>query len=303
MADVTMGFKISDDLKAKAQEMIEASGLKSKEWFEQVIQLAEMQGLKEGAPAFANDIAELELHTSRINHLVANMIQRAEFQREEVSRKIDEIKESRDRIILDMQKELSDLGEQLKKAKADAETAMKAQAEAEAAQAELQGTLTDSRALATEYKLKNDALTEKLAHYDELLKQTQQLSEVNRQLEATNAAQGAQIEQQAKELTVLRQQNEHLQQKAETQRAEMSTAHTEELKQLKAAHQEELKRADAKRIDELERLSEKSKLEMEKAVLAVRSELQEKHQVATEAHANEVRDLYAEIRRLETKNE
>jgi myosin heavy subunit len=299
MADVTLGFKVSEELKAKAQEMIEASGLKSKEWIEHVIQLASMQGLKEGAPGFANDIAELELHTARINQLVANMVQRSAFEKEEAERKVEEVKSSRDEIIMGYQYELSELKEKLKVADAAVEAALKAQRKAEAAQTDLQNNLDDARSLVFEYREKNIALTKKLEHYDEMVNKVNELTKVNKQMESDAAAQKMQLEQQAKELTSAQEEIERLYVQLESQRTEMQKRHEEEVAQMAAAHQKEIQRLDDKRAEELEHLSEKKELEMEKAVLAARSELQEKYQAATEAHTKEVRELYAEIRRLE----
>jgi hypothetical protein len=299
MADVTLGFKVSEELKAKAQEMIEASGLKSKEWIEHVIQLASMQGLKEGAPGFANDIAELELHTARINQLVANMVQRSAFEKEEAERKVEEVKSSRDEIIMGYQYELSELKEKLKVANAAVEAALQAQREAEAAQADLQNNLDDARSLVFEYREKNIALTKKLEHYDEMVNQVTQLTKVNQQMEAAIAAQNMQLEQQAKELTAAREEMERFRTQLETQRAELQEKYEAELARMKEQHTAELMQANEKRDTDLKHMEEKKNLETERAVLAARSELQEKHQKAVEAYAQKVEALYEELRKVQ----
>lgn len=62
-------FDVSDELKAKIESIIEASGMQQKEWIEAVTNMWIMQEIKNGLPDFQKDISELELHTNRINEL------------------------------------------------------------------------------------------------------------------------------------------------------------------------------------------------------------------------------------------
>ncbi|RNB67025.1 hypothetical protein EDM52_23185, partial [Brevibacillus invocatus] len=64
MAETTKGFKMTDDLKNRINNTIEASGMTDKDWIEAVTNLWVMQDMKNGMPDFQKDISELELHTN-----------------------------------------------------------------------------------------------------------------------------------------------------------------------------------------------------------------------------------------------
>ncbi|AVF24783.1 hypothetical protein ERICIV_00556 [Paenibacillus larvae subsp. larvae] len=118
MAETTKGFKMTDDLKNRINSTIEASRMTDKDWIEAVTNLWVMRDMKNGMPDFQKDVSELELHTNRI---FMNMIQRSSFEKEEIHRKAEELKESKNQMIEECQFEISDLKKQLQAASEEVE--------------------------------------------------------------------------------------------------------------------------------------------------------------------------------------
>ena len=103
MADKTFGVKVSEELQEKVQNMISGSNLTAKEWFEKAIALVEVNELKEGASDYTQDLNELEAHTTRIFDLVANMLKRANYLKQNETKGLLEKLEKRDTIITEYQ--------------------------------------------------------------------------------------------------------------------------------------------------------------------------------------------------------
>ncbi|MGW6431792.1 hypothetical protein ACWFPQ_00460 [Peribacillus butanolivorans] len=91
MADKTFDVKISDDLHNKVMRMINSSGVTSKEWFEKAVVLTEIHGLNIAVGDHNEYFSELEVHTTRIHELVANMIKREVYLKEELATKNEDI--------------------------------------------------------------------------------------------------------------------------------------------------------------------------------------------------------------------
>ncbi|MET3322406.1 UNVERIFIED_ORG: chromosome segregation ATPase [Peribacillus simplex] len=91
MADKTFDVKISDDLHNKVMRMINSSGVTSKEWFEKAVVLTEIHGLNIAVGDHNEYFSELEVHTTRIHELVANMIKREVYLKEELETKNEDI--------------------------------------------------------------------------------------------------------------------------------------------------------------------------------------------------------------------
>ena len=109
LADKTFGVKVSEELYEKVKMMIEGSGSTSKEWFERAVALTEVQDLKDGSPDYKQDLSELEIHTTRIYELVANMLQRANYIKEDAVRELAEKIDSRELTISDLQVNVKEL--------------------------------------------------------------------------------------------------------------------------------------------------------------------------------------------------
>jgi DNA repair exonuclease SbcCD ATPase subunit len=167
MADVTFGVKVTEEIKEKVQQMVEASGMKSKEWFETLVSLYEMEQLKQGAIDFSKDLSELEIHTNRINQLVANMVTRATHEKEAVLQQIEGIKTSKDEVIQTYQNELSEVKGQIEGYRQQAEQTDKAYTEAAKHVQQLEETNENNKALIGEYKEKIDTLSSLVNEYKE----------------------------------------------------------------------------------------------------------------------------------------
>lgn len=78
MASETFGVKVNPEIKEKVSSMISASGLSSKEWFESVVALYELQMYKHHASAkkYLSDLEALQEHTSRINEIFSSLIKK-----------------------------------------------------------------------------------------------------------------------------------------------------------------------------------------------------------------------------------
>lgn len=165
MSDKTFGVKVSEELYERVKGMIEVSGVSSKEWFEKAVALAAVQDLKDGSGDYKQDLSELEVHTTRIYELVGNMIQRANFLKDDAVRESDEKLASREVTILELQQSVKALKEQL----SAAEEGFK---QNEGEKMELSGQLEELRAsnstnqdLIKEYKEKVDTLSSLVNEY------------------------------------------------------------------------------------------------------------------------------------------
>jgi hypothetical protein len=62
----TWGVKVSDEVREKIKNAMEASGLQGKEFMESMVSLYEANMMKDSQPILAQDISELETITRRI---------------------------------------------------------------------------------------------------------------------------------------------------------------------------------------------------------------------------------------------
>jgi DNA repair exonuclease SbcCD ATPase subunit len=269
MADVTFGVKVSEETKEKVQQMVEVSGMKSKEWFETLVSLYEMEQLKQGAIDFSKDLSELEIHTNRINQLVANMVTRAAHEKEAVLQQIEEIKASKDEVIQTYQKEFSEVKGQIDGYKQQAVQTEKAYAEAAKHVQQLEETNENNKALIGEYKEKIDTLSSLVNEYKEYRDQNRGLMSRIVELE--------------------QDKNERL--------TEVSGL-TNELSRVKEKYEVNLTQAEERHKEALERLQERLEVARERELLGVRTQYQEKLQQANEEYTAKIQLLYDEINEL-----
>ena len=115
MSDKTFGVKVSEEIYDKVKNMIDISGISSKEWFEKVVAVSEVQSLKDGSGDYKQDLTELEKHTTRIYELVANMIQRANYLKDDAMKVLKTKLESRELTISELQGNVKTLKDELKR--------------------------------------------------------------------------------------------------------------------------------------------------------------------------------------------
>lgn len=316
MADVTIGFKGSEALREKVKEMVEASGLQSKEWFESVLRLAEVEQLKNGETDFSKDLSELSLHTNRINELITNMVKRAAFEKAEVVKKVEEVKESKDEIIMGYQVENSELNVEIERLKKETEMATQAVEESLEEQNQLRENVENQKALIGEYKEKIDTLSGLLSEYKSAAEENKALLEENRSLQAKLNEQTdliKKLQSEREEMIIrhkqtLKETEERYStslaaanSQAEQNLLELSERNTADTDRMKERHDTELERIQERHTTELERLEERKEMEKERALLALRTEMQNKQQELVEQHVKKIEELYRENRELREK--
>ena len=274
MADKTFGVKVSEELQEKVQNMISGSNLTAKEWFEKAIALVEVNELKEGASDYTQDLNELEAHTTRIFDLVANMLKRANYLKENETKGLLEKLENRDTIITEYQ-------EKCKESQAYAqiieEQAVIAQRDSEMLVEKLEETrLTNvnNQALIAEYKEKIDSMSGLVAKY-------QGFAEENETLKQDFVKEKELLQHQMKELAdQLSQQKDELKTSQQT------------LESLKETH-----------VLEIERLEEKKAYEKDREMLNLEKDLQHQLAAIQKEHNEELKAFYDEKDRIRKEYE
>lgn len=269
MSDVTFGVKVSQEVKEKVNQIIEASGMKSKEWFETVLMLYEMEQLKQGSKDFSKDLSELEIHTNRIVQLVGNMVTRATHEKERILQQIEGVKASKDEIILGYQQELSEIKEQIKGYVQQADQAEKNLFEATKHALQLEETNENNKALIGEYKDKIDTLTGLVNEYKGYSSENKELKQRSNELEQQNAELLTKINRLNNDVSVIRELNKT-----------------------------NLAQAEERHNVELERLTERLGIEKERELLQIRTEFQDRMQKANEDYTAKLQALYEEMNEL-----
>lgn len=177
MADTTISFKVEDELREKAQNLIKISGITAKEWFQKAVTMAEMQSVKEGATDYASDLGELEIHTTRIFELVSNMVQKSNYLKSKAVGDLENLLDQQRNITLSIQSKLHEISEQKEKVMGDLRVSQDEQIELEKKMAELQESLETKKLLISEYKEKNDTLTGLVAKYEAHANENESLKE------------------------------------------------------------------------------------------------------------------------------
>ncbi|TKI72533.1 hypothetical protein FC756_01360 [Lysinibacillus mangiferihumi] len=281
MADKTFGVKVTEEVYDKAKATVEMSGLTGKDWLEKVISLYELNSLKDGISSdYSNDLAELEVHTTRIYSLISNMVARSTYLKDHAVKEVSDKLDSKEGIIAELQEKnrslklsISDLEEQHKEASKHALTL-------ENTLVSMQNTIDNNQALINEYKEKNDTLSGLVTKY-------QGYADENEALKKAFEVEKASLVQQLNE---------------------QQTAYTEQIHQLKQAKQQAYERvrelettlenAQLNYTRELEIMQERKDLEREKALVEVEREYQAKLQAQNDKYNDKVAEMHAESERI-----
>lgn len=274
MADKTFGVKVSEELNDRVKQMVEASGISTKEWFEKAVALTETNAIKQGATDYQQDLSELEVHTTRIYELISNMVQRSVYIKDHAVKELDDKLQQKESIIGEYQ-------EKTKSAIEEAKAARELLKGVEQEKNELSKQLEDQRVtnennqlLIHEYKEKNDTLSGLVAKY-------QGYAEENEQLKEQFSTEREQLQSQVKEISI---QNDGQQ---------------DELKELK----QQLQLLKDNHTIELERISEKKDFEREKALLEVEKEQQKKFLDENEKYNDKINRMYVEMNEMRKEYE
>lgn len=271
MADKTLGIKVTDEVYDKAKAVIDMSGLTAKDWLEKAVALYELNSLKDGISGdYSNDLAELEVHTTRIYSLISNMIARSTYLKDHAVKEVADKLESKEGIITELQEQnkslkasISSLEEQHK---LDSENAVALEEKL----VSMQNSLDNNQALINEYKEKNDTLNGLVTRYSGYAEDNERLKEEMSKAKA--------------ELTA---------------RALKAEKANEELAHKVSQAEERLQKTNDQHQTELSILTEKKDIERDKALVALERISQEQLTAANE----KIRSLYDEIAQLRASHE
>jgi len=288
MSDKTFGVKVSEELYEKVKGMIDVSGISSKEWFEKAVALTAAQNLKEGNTAYKQDLSELEIHTTRIYELVANMIQRSEYMKMDAVKELEEKLDSREFTITELQGNAKKLTEDNKLLEERIEQADVDKKDLAEQVKTLNSTNSNNQDLIQEYKEKIDTLSSLVNEYKGYAKE-------NAEMKATHAAEKERMASLVDELRDsardLLTTNEQLQDKLDTTKQE----HKNEVERILEFNQKELQRVEVNYNNQLAQLNDKKDLEKERAVLEIERKYQDKIERIQEEYNNRIASLYEKL--------
>lgn len=288
MSDKTFGVKVSEELYEKVKNMIEVSGVSSKEWFEKAVALTTMQNLKDGSGAYKQDLSELEVHTTRIYELVANMINRSEYMKMDAVKELEGKLESRDLTVTELQmnvKRLTDERQQFEDAAKQLETEKKDLTDQ---MESLRSANENNHALIQEYKEKIDTLSSLINEYKGYAKE-------NTDLKTKYAAdiEKLKVDFEEKERRAI-SLNDELRISAQDLLDENGKI-KEKLEKALEDHKKEIETLKSNNNNQLTQLADKKDLEKERAILAIERAYQEKLEKAHEQYNEKLAGLYEKL--------
>ncbi|MFY2157972.1 hypothetical protein ACOSZF_20395 [Cytobacillus firmus] len=290
MSDKTFGVKVSEELHDRVKQMIEASGASAKDWFEKAVALSEIQDLKEGAKDFQSDLSELEVHTTRIYQLVANMVQRANYLKDDAVKNLTEKLESRDETISALQDDLKRFKEEVT-VLAEEKAAGQTEKEGLTKQLEeLRVTNENTQSLILEYKDKIDTLSSLVNQYKGYAEENERLKDLHSKEKAELLANSEQKESRYKSSI------EELQTTVHDQRQAVTDLEA----QLNKTIEESKKENEGLKVyyeNQLTQVNDKKELEKERAILEVERKYQEKLEKAHEQYNQKIASLYEKLER------
>ncbi|MBL4952050.1 hypothetical protein JK635_07480 [Neobacillus sp. YIM B02564] len=268
--DQTFSVRVSPDLKEKVQEMIEASGLAStKEWFEKLLLVYEMETLKQGAPGYERELNELSIHTNRIEEMVANIIRRSIFEQ-------GKLKEDQEKVLLEKEEEIQAAKSGLSECKA----------QLEGLQELLQNAVNEKTAaekLVKQYEETNERNKELIGEYKE------KINDLNARLVDSEAV--------MKEYLELKEEI-HTQKDLLKDRGLQVKDLTQTIDRLKESHEKDIEMLKNQHKIELERTIEKKDREREKDIFELQTKWQAKVEELTVAGSEKIQALYEELNGL-----
>lgn len=266
MADKTFGVKVNEDLHDRVKVMIDSSGVSAKEWFEKAVSLTEMNAIKQGATDYSQDISELEIHTTRMYELVANMIQRSIYIKDHAIKEYADKLDQKESIISEYQNKSTAAIEEAKLSKQGADTLEKEKEVILKQLEEVRSVNLNNQLLIDEYKEKNDTLNGLVSKYQSFAEENEKLKDAFSEERELLHSQISEISTQAHD-------------------------HQDEIKELK----QQIESINHNKEIELERLTERKEYEKDKAVLESERNYQDKLLKANDVYNEKIRELYDEI--------
>lgn len=282
MADITWGVKMSEEQKERLNELIEQSGLTAKEFMVEIMQIYELQKVKESVPEVTQDIGELQKLLQRIGSIYINigerihtLIRSKEAAYEKLlTEKDDVLAEQRENTcqlteaIEQLEAQTNELQEQKNILTEECETIKKEMAEKEA---RLKEIIASNKALLAEYQEKNTALTETIKNMREDLEKVNSIKDKAENLRSHLADEKfnvrtleAEIEKKDRDIDALKA----------------------EIEVIKEQHLQEIQRLHIENENNTHNLLERLELEKDKELLEAQKRFQvELHQLTEEYHA------------------
>jgi chromosome segregation ATPase len=295
MSDKTFGVKVSEELYDRVKNMIDVSGGNAKVWFEKAVSLAAVQDLKDGSGDYKQDLSELEVHTTRIYELVGNMIQRANFLKDDAVRELDEKLASRELTISELQINAKALKEQLSKAEEGFKNNETEKAELQDQLEEIRAANSNNQDLIKEYKEKVDTLSSLVNEYKGYAAENLELKQVftaeKEQMKAEFGEKESRMVSSIEELkTTARDQAttiEHLKEK---------------LNNAIEDHKEELDKQMVNHSNQLTQLTDRKELEKERAILEIERKYQAKLEKLQDQYNEKITSLYEKLDRNDVED-
>ena len=197
------------------------------------------------------------------------MIQRTAFEKDEIQRKAEDLKESKRQIIEQCQLEISDLKKQVQLAAEEVDRYKTMKDEAERLVRQMEEAGENNKLLIQEYKEKNDTLTGLVNDFRQGYEESKALKE------------------EANRLNLLAEKLQGDLQKEK-----------EALDSLNEIHKEVIRQADERQKTEVERIIERKEIEKERELLQIRTQYQDKLQKANEEYTAKIQSLYDQIEHL-----
>jgi chromosome segregation ATPase len=266
MADKTFGVKVSEELLDRVKEMIDASGITAKEWFEKAVSMTELHAIKQGVTDYNQDLSELEVHTTRIYELVSSMIQRSIYIKDHAIKEYADRLDQKEAIISEYQSKVTTSQEEAKVAMQMASALETEKADLLKQLEELRSVNLNNQRLIDEYNEKNDTLSGLVSKY-------QSFAEENEKIKGDFSKERERLQSQVKEIS---SQNDHQQDEIK--------GLTQQIETLNRNHE-----------IEVERLTERKDYEKDKALLECERNYQERLLTANNEYSERIRDLYNEI--------
>lgn len=291
MADTTISFKVEEEMREKAQNLIRESGLTAKDWFNKAVAIAELQNIKEGATDYASDLSELEVHTTRIFELVSNMVQRSVVLRESAVRELETKLEQQREITANFQGKVKDAKDERDQAVADLELSAKEQADLVKQIEELRSTLETNKLLVNEYKEKNDTLNGLVTKFEGYAIE-------NEELKKTLASERHSHQAKIDELTQQNNEQSSTIKDLEQQKNRIVEAHDVALQRL----QERLEVEHTKSLLEAERSHQKALTDANNAYTEKLKGLYDDMDKQRHAYEQKIEELQRQVNAERTKN-
>lgn len=264
--DTTWSVRMPEEMKEKISAMITESGLIPKDFMAQIMQLYELNTVKQIQPFMATDVEELSQLTGRIQHIFVNLCERVTtFQQqrdEEFGVKLSE----KDSMLSIFNERIQALEGQFSQYEEETGLLKKQYDELCQQHAQAEEICETHKALVLEYREKNDTLTGLLGEYKEL----KQLSEDLKRS----------LDEEKRQCLVI--QNKLLEKEKETDHLK------DLLEDQKAAAQ-----------SELERRLELANIAKEKEMLALQKDLQKKLEDIQQQYTEKIRELLEVIGELQ----